>query len=202
MGCCNDKIIKDNNDHYIPQKKLTDHSNPILYKSMKYILRQMETCICKIILNKKVGTGFFCVVPFPDMNNMLPVLITNNHILGSEDLEIGKELEFTINDDRFHYKITIDRNKKVYTNIKPFDVSIIEIKKNDKNILLLNFLEIDEEIFNTEDDDSYNQKSVYLVHYPNGKKMEYSPGVIKSISSDDNLQHYCPSEEGSSGSPI
>lgn len=32
--------------------------------------------------------------------------------------------------------------------------------------------------------------------------MEYSPGVIKSISSDDNLQHYCPSEEGSSGSPI
>ena len=203
MGCSNDKSVKVDNDHYIPQKKLKDHSNPILYKSMKYIIRQMETCICKIISNKKNGTGFFCVIPFPDLNNMLPVLITNNHVLDSNALETGKELEFTINDDRFHYKITLDGNRKVYTNVKPFDVSIIEIKKNDKNILLLNFLEIDEELLNIEDYDSYNQKSVYLVHYPNGEKMEYSPGVIKSIYCDNyNLQHYCPSEEGSSGSPI
>ena len=203
MGCSNDKSIKVDNAHYIPQKKLKDHSNPILYKSMKYIIKQMETCICKIISNKRIGTGFFCVIPFPDMNNMLPVLITNNHILDSNALETGKELEFTINDDRFHYKITIDENRKVYTKEKPIDVSIIEIKKNDKNILLLNFLEIDEELLNTEDYNSYYQKSVYLIHYPNGEKMEYSPGVIKAIYLDNyNLQHYCSSEEEYSGSPI
>ena len=91
MGCCGDKIIKNDNENYIPQKKLIDHTNPILYKSMKYIIRQMETCICKITTNKKVGTGFFCMIPFPDMNNLLPVLITNNHILESKDLETGKE---------------------------------------------------------------------------------------------------------------
>ena len=33
--------------------------------------------------------------------------------------------------------------------------------------------------------------------------MEYSSGVIKNISLDNyNIQHYCPSEKGSSGSPI
>ena len=51
--------------------------------------------------------------------------------------------------------------------------------------------------------ENYKQKSAYLIHYPNGKKMEYSSGVIKNISLDNyNIQHYCPSEKGSSGSPI
>ena len=204
MGLSISEIINmDDDEQYIPQKKLKNHSNPVLYKSMKYIIKQMETSICKIITDNIYGTGFFCVIPFPDMNNMLPVLITNNHVLNNEALEKGKEIEFTINDDKFHFKIIIDENRKVYTNDKPFDISIIEIKKNDNNILLLNFLEIDEEMFNTDYYDEYNQKSVYLVHYPNGKKMEYSPGAIKNITIDTyNIQHYCSSEKGSSGSPI
>ena len=70
----------------------------------------------------------------------------------------------------FIIKLIIDENRKVYTNDKPFDVTIIEIKKTDNNILLY-FLEIDEKLFSTNDYDIYNQKSVYLVHYPNGKKM-------------------------------
>ena len=33
--------------------------------------------------------------------------------------------------------------------------------------------------------------------------MEYSSGAIKNISLDNyNIQHYCPSEKGSIGSPI
>ena len=203
MGCSNSKSTNVIEEQYIPQKILKGHTNPVLYKSMKYIIKQMETSICKIITSNDIGTGFFCVIPFPDMNNLLPVLITNNHVLNNESLKKGKEIEFTINDDKFHFKIIIDEKRKVYTNDKPFDISIIEIKKNDKNILLLNFLEIDEEIFNTENYYIYNQKSVYLVHYPNGKKMEYSPGAIKNISLDNyNIEHYCPSDRGSSGSPI
>ena len=111
----------------------------------------------------------FCDIPFPDMNNLLPVLITNNHVLNNKSLESGNEIEFTTNDDKFYHKIIIDENRKVYTNNEPFDVPIIEIKKSDCN-MLLNFLEIDENMFNIDDYKIYNQKSVYLVHYPNGKK--------------------------------
>ena len=58
-------------------------------------------------------------------------------------------------------------------------------------------------MFNNDNYNIYNQKSVYLVHYPKGKKMEYSPGAIKNISLDNyNIEHYCPSEKGSSGCPI
>ena len=202
MGCSCIKGIKVNDDQFIQQKILKDHTNPILYKSMKYIIKQMETSICKIITSNDIGTGFFCVIPFPDMNNLLPVLITNNHVLDSNLLKSGNEIEFTLNDDKFYHKIIIDENRKVYTNEKPFDVSIIEIKKSDNN-RLLNFLEIDEEMFKTDNYNIYKQKSVYLIHYPNGKKMEYSPGTIKNIILDNyNIQHLCSSEYGSSGGPI
>ena len=120
----------------------------------------MENCICKINLIEGFGTGFFCAIPFPDLNNLLPVLITNNHVLNKEYLKKGKEITFTTNDERNFYKIIIDERRKVYTNEKPFDVTIIEIKKKDKNILENIFLEIDEQIFNSNInlyDDIYKQ---------------------------------------------
>ena len=108
MGCSNAKGINVIGEQYNPQSILKGHTNPVLYKSMKYIIKQMETSICKIKSNNNLGTGFFCVIPFPDMNNLLPVLITNNHVLNNGSLEKGKEIEFTINDDKFHFKIKID----------------------------------------------------------------------------------------------
>ena len=212
MGCSNSNIKndkkldnkKEDDAQYTPQKYLKDHSDPVHYDSMKYILKQMESSICKINCKDSNGSGFFCVIPFPNMNNLLPVLFTNNHVLGSNDLQAGKEIEFTMNDDKYSYKILIDKNRKVYSNTKPFDVSIIEMKKKDGNVLRSIFLEVDDNMFkNNNYYENYKQKSAYLIHYPNGKKMEYSSGVIKNISLDNyNIQHYCPSEKGSSGSPI
>jgi hypothetical protein len=39
-----------------------------------------------------------------------------------------------MNDDKYSYKILIYKDRKVYTNAKPFDISIIEMKKEDENI--------------------------------------------------------------------
>ena len=44
----------------------------------------MEQNICKIKIGSLQGTGFFCEIPFPDKNNMLPVFITNNHIINEK----------------------------------------------------------------------------------------------------------------------
>ena len=41
----------------------------------------------KIISNKINGRGLFCMIPFPYMNNILPFLIVNNHVLDNNDLE-------------------------------------------------------------------------------------------------------------------
>ena len=54
---------------------LTGYPNFISYESTQKILEQMEKNICKIKIGQKQGTGFFCKIPFPDKNNMLPVFI-------------------------------------------------------------------------------------------------------------------------------
>ena len=213
MGCssvCSNvlKVIKEenHNTNYIQQKSLLDHSEPIPRESMVYILAQMKSCVCKIRCIDGFGTGFFCVIPFPDLNNLLPVLITNNHVLNKKDIEIGKEIIFTTNDEKNFYYILIDKERKVYTNEESYDITIIEIMEKDTNILENIFLEIDDQIFNSNIDsynEIYNQKSIYLLHYPNGQKIEYSGGVIKNISIDNcDIQHFCSTKEGSSGSPI
>ena len=58
-------------------------------------------------------------------------------------------------------------------------------------------------MFKTTEYDIYKQKSVYVIHYPNGQKMTYSPGAIKVVSLNNYIiHHYCSTETGSSGSPI
>ena len=59
---------------------LTGFSKVITYDCTKKIIRQMKKYIFKIKIGQTQGTGFFCKIPFPDKDNMLPVLITNNHI--------------------------------------------------------------------------------------------------------------------------
>ena len=65
----------------IKESILIGYPNEISYECTKNILQQMEKNICKIKIGKEQGTGFFCEIPFPDRNNMLPVFIKNNHII-------------------------------------------------------------------------------------------------------------------------
>ena len=60
---------------------LPNYPNIVPYESSRKIIEQMENAICQIKTENMQATGFFCRIPFPDKNNMLPVLITNNHII-------------------------------------------------------------------------------------------------------------------------
>ena len=159
----------------------------------------MMKSICKITKNGK-GIGFFCKIPFPDEFQLLKVLITNNHVLGEEDIIDGSIIPISLNNDNVYLEIEFDNSRKKYTNII-YDVTIIEIKTKD-NIKDIVFLDIDNQIYLEDPNKIYHQNSIYLLHYPN-ENIEYSIGVIKSIFSDkNNIEHLCNTEPGSSGSPI
>ena len=81
------------------QSILTGYPNAISYECSKNILQQMEKNVCKIKAREKQGTGFFCKIPFPNTNNMLPVLITNNHIINEEILKDDK-IKIKIKDEK------------------------------------------------------------------------------------------------------
>ena len=68
---------------------LKDSIKPVSIKETQFILEQMKTCVCKIHLGSKKGTGFFIKIPFQSQS--LKVLMTNNHVIGEEELSNGKK---------------------------------------------------------------------------------------------------------------
>ena len=176
---------------------LKEYPNLISYECSKKIIEQMEKCICKIKIGEEQSTGFFCKIPFPNKENMLKVLITNNHIINDEKISIDIYEELNTK-----YLNLNDRIK--YTN-EEYDTTIIEIKDNDD---IKNFLELDDNIIenvinNINLNDNYINKLVYIIQYPEGK-LSVSCGILQEISPNRkyNFNHYCTTKVGSSGSPI
>ena len=143
-----------------------DQLSPVLLQGTKTILSQLENCICQIYpKNGGKGTGFFCKIKFK--NKLLPLLITNNHILKEEDIKNKKIINLTRYNDiekkNEDISIEIDDSRIRYTNSeKDIDITIIEIKPEEDKIN--NYLEIDEEELT---ENQYRKESLYILHYPN-----------------------------------
>ena len=200
MGAGN---IKD----YEKEKYIPGFPKSIRVEILNKILDQSKKSICKIMCNDGgYGTGFFCFLPFPDKAIKLRTLITNNHILGKIDIEIGKTVIFSVNNDKNCFTIQIDESRKVYTNIN-YDITIIELKKEKDGIKDDSYLDVDDIILDNDIKDNIievlKNKSIYLIHYPKGKNLEQAQGSIKFIDEDKyTIHHVCNTEKGSSGSPI
>ena len=195
-----EKSISQNQIDKNSVKKIKDSHIPITGKTLSIIMEQFNN-ICKIFCDKSTGTGFFCLIPFPNKYTLISVLITNYHILNENDISINKKIKFLINKDKSINEILINDSRKTYTS-KLYDITIIEIKKSD-GINLNSILKIDNQIFKDISNDIYIQKSIYILHYPDNNP-EYSAGVIKEIKKNDNftIEHKCQTEYGSSGAPI
>ena len=167
----------------------------------KTILSQLEKTICKIHkLDGKNATGFLCKIPFPDNSNLMPVLITNNHVLNKEDIQLFKTIRITFCNDKIEKYIKLDESRIVYTSSdESIDITIIEIKPNIDGFK--HFLDVDEKIFETNYVDIYQKKPVYILQYPQGKESSHSEGIVNKIS-DKIIEHTCSVDFCSSGAPI
>ena len=175
-------------------------NNPIIsQEQLFHLIRQINNCLCKIILNDiNIALGFLCKIPFPDKFNFLHVLITQSSIFRKNDIDKQGNIIISLNNDNLIYKINIDSSRKIYIN-ELYGIIMIEIKKDDK-ININNFLEIDYNIFNN------NLKKIYekqkIIIFFNLNFIKYSIGIIRNIDEANYIYHTCPSEAGSSGGPI
>ena len=163
----------------------------------------MKNCICKIRLdNGKIGTGFFCKIPFPDTFSFLPVLITCNNVLDKYSISQGEKINFTLNNDQVFHSIIVNSSRKTLTSEEK-DVTIIEIKPKEDSIEAKSFLEIDEEMDHDDPLKVYSNRTIYITHYEKGDEAKYSIGKIINIDEEQiNIEHDCSTQTGSSGSPI
>ena len=185
------------NENPLKLINLKSHPQSLSTKENNFIYNQMEKCVCKIVCQKGFGTGFFCNIPIPNTYLYLPVLITNNHVLGEKDISSDKYIKISINDELDKHELYMS-DRLAYTS-KKYDVTIIELKKED-NLKIYGY-EIDYYAYN-QPHNYFEQLAVYMVHYPLSIKVSKSIGSIRVIESNYNIKHTCSTKSGSSGGPI
>ena len=183
---------------------LNEYPKIISYDCTKIILNQMKETICKIKIGEKQGTGLFCKIPFPNINNMLPVFITNNHVI-TKDLLYKKDEKISIYIENESDIKQIELNNRIkYTN-EEYDITILGITENDEinNYLELDSIIIDDILNKKEKNNKYIDQTIYAIQYPEGE-LSVSFGILKNIYDDKkyNFNHKCITKDGSSGSPI
>ena len=182
----------------INEINIDSYPEPVTIEGTKKILHQMENNICKIYKkNGEKGTGFFINITYG--NCIIPVMITNHHVLDEKYLKENKEIKISINDDSTIKTIKLNEKRRIYSNRK-YDTTIIEIKREKDNIK--DFMELDDNIFKEDSNILYNNKSIYIIHYQNGEKAKVSYAIMQNEDEEYNIIHFCCTERGSSGSPI
>ena len=203
MGSKHEKMKKGKDEEdIILEGHIIGHPDSLSKDQTKKILEQMDNSVCKIINTKITGTGFICLIPFPNKLYPLSVLITCYHVLSKDDLKPGKEIKLMF--DQKEKIIKINQSRKIFTsNEDEYDISIIELLPED-NFDLNNLLEIENDIFKFDNlNNIYKNKSIYIIHYPKGKESKYSVDTISFIDMDNiKMGHFCDTMYGSSGGPI
>ena len=185
MGICNENYKKE----LIPEGQI----KPISRAAHKIIDKQLANNICKIYATKKKGTGFFSLIPFPEIFKTLP--ITNEHVLNEDEIKRNKKIKISFEDDKLENFIDITSERKIYIS-KKYEVTFIEIFPEKDNLKY--FLELDNL---HEDYEGLKNEHFYILQYPYGDKCFDSYEKIINIE-EFNIIHNCAIQKGSSGGPI
>ena len=187
------------------EKYTNVYPEPVSLKQTEKILEQMKSnYICRI--NNK-GSGFFVKIPYK--SKLLPVLITANQVITTNDIQNNENISLKLYNDKKIKTIKLDSNRLKYTNEK-LDITIIEIKENEDK-LNNNYLELNDDIFNYFKLDKkdrpkyldifYNNEAIYLLNYLKENDIHVSYGKLINVN-DKEIIHNCNIKEESSCSPI
>ena len=193
MGICSEDFIRttQRREMKVMSKEIfTDLYNKISPNEIIHL----ENCLCKIKTKNlnEYGLGFFCKIPFPNESHLLPVLITNDHILEKDDISIGKNITILLKNSEEEKKIKMDKSRKTYSN-DIYNITIIELKENE---LGNSFLEIDD------NPNEKNIKNIYMLNNLNGSK-KISYGEIHFINENNStFTHLCQTKTEFLGAPI
>ena len=175
-------------------ESFTPKSTKAISLSEEKEYKSYENCICKIIA-KSVGTGFFSKIEHE--GNLIPVLITNYHVIDDEYMEKNDKLKYYINNDS--YVIDINKDSKLYSSSDyKYDIMIIRLKEGQAKA----YLEIDKNIFKDNAENNYRNENIYILHYPDAKEAKISFGNGLEKENDYYIKHELHTEHGSSGGPI
>jgi hypothetical protein len=177
--------------------EVSDEKGMINGNAMINFLQKAIKAVCEICIStNKFGSGFFCKIPYTQNNNLLlPVLITNNHVLSKNELE--SDLKIIINGET---KIISLKGRKKWTD-ETIDFTCIEIKEEEDNIHT--FFNLDDNVLdkNYSNDCYLNHHVIIFAINKNDKQVGFSNGVIKQ-NEKSFFAYTCNTFKGCSGGCI
>ena len=182
------------------EKKIDNYTEPGKpHPPFEIINKQLEVSLCRIKnKNNKEGIGFFCNIPFPTSQTMLPVLITNNHILEENEISIGKNINITLNSKK-KIILNINGSRRIY-NKK--GIIMIEILEKDK-LDIKHFLMFDDINNVNKCLLAFKDQNSYIFRYTKEEKIYCCLAMMNNIDNYNYNFMFCidPVNEAS-GSPI
>ena len=159
----------------------------ITEKQIQTIKKQIDNSFCEIEYNKLEHIiGFFCYIPIQNEINLLPALIVNNYFKKENN-------KIKIYKNNNCLSLSIDKKRKIFS-IEKYNITIFEIKQDD-NLDMNSFLDIDEDIYDEDLKENFAEKIIYLLYYSKSKDIKYSLGAIKDINEDNyKFEYLCDTE--------
>ena len=192
MGICESKKNEPNTKNYrINEVEIKDSQ----LKQIDKNIIKVSPSICKIESKNHIGSGF--LIRLNTLNKELFCLMTNQHVITREMVQLKEEIEILYNCEENNLKIKLNNNEryiKDYIDID-LDIIIIEILPKD-NINDIYFLY--PEINNI---NNIINKNIYIPQYPAKLNFCYSCGNIKNTNNNE-IIYNATTKSGSSGSPI
>ena len=150
-------------------KSITKECTKIIYNQMNNSFYEIQG------KDSKFGVGIFCKIRIKNKNIL--VLMTNYQLLDEEYIEnnlgINIKIDNTLNFIKFG-------NKRICYINKDYNLSIIEIKENIK--FTINFLEIDETLYEKHSPILYNKETIYIIHHNEKNQISVSYSIMAYIN--------------------
>ena len=193
MGCTGNipKVI-DENQILNEAKKLESES--ISLTNNMLLCEIADSSVCKIIIDNKIGNGFFCKIK--NDNNSI-YLVTCYHVLSKIILDIYDEIKLKFN--YYTIKLNLKEKRNVLYDVK-LDFMAIEIKNEDE--IKVKAFEINHDCYNYEyDNTKYDTRGIIIPCLGEDNEVYFPQGMI-NYSDNKRFLHNCNTIPGNSGAPI
>ena len=175
----------------------SDEKGMINIIALEDFIVKAKKAVCEICLSNGFGSGFFCKIPYTKNNNfLLPILITNHHVLSKDILNNSNDIKIKINGET---KVISLIQRRKWSDEK-LDFTCIEINEEKDNIHT--FYNLDDNVLSNNSNESYLNKNVLIFAInKNDKQLASSNGIIKK-NQDSFFAHTCNTYPGCSGGCI
>ena len=153
---------------------MSEYPKPISKQNTQRILEQMNPNLFGIMKD----TRYICLFTKIKYHNIfIPIMITNYQII---HYSFSNYINIYINNELNKIEFENIKHRNLYFN-KDLDLAVVQIKENNK----INYLELDNNLYENEIDNHYNKESIYIIDYNNKNDINVTYSVINNIHNSE-----------------